>query len=139
MTIPGVPVIYFGDEIGEPGGNDPDNRRMLRFDGLNEQEKWVKQNVKELTTLRSARIELIYGSYEPLLVDKNTFAFVRTYFDKMSLVVFNNSSEEKQIEVELPKRFSADTLQSNFGRELENAGGAVRIRLPAHSFDIITN
>jgi cyclomaltodextrinase len=39
MTIPGVPVIYYGDEIGDPGGNDPDNRRMMRFDKLSKYEE----------------------------------------------------------------------------------------------------
>ena len=33
-TLPGVPIIYYGDEIGMPGAGDPDNRRMMRFDGL---------------------------------------------------------------------------------------------------------
>jgi glycosidase len=30
-TLPGVPFLYAGDEIATPGGNDPDNRRDMRF------------------------------------------------------------------------------------------------------------
>jgi glycosidase len=29
MTSPGIPLIYYGDEIGLAGGGDPDNRRMM--------------------------------------------------------------------------------------------------------------
>ncbi|MDA3779255.1 MAG: alpha-amylase family glycosyl hydrolase, partial [Bacteroidales bacterium] len=39
MTIPGIPVIYYGDELGMPGAGDPDNRRPMKFSGLSEQEK----------------------------------------------------------------------------------------------------
>ena len=40
LTIPGVPIIYYGDEIGMTGAADPDNRRMMRFGNqLNEYEK----------------------------------------------------------------------------------------------------
>ncbi len=31
LTNPGVPLIYYGDEIGLAGGGDPDNRRMMPF------------------------------------------------------------------------------------------------------------
>ena len=34
MTIPGVPVIYYGDEYGSIGAGDPDNRRMMKFEKL---------------------------------------------------------------------------------------------------------
>ena len=139
MTIPGVPVIYYGDEIGDPGGNDPDNRRMLRFDFLNEQEKWVQENVEQLTKLRSGRIELIYGNYRPLQIEKNTFAFMRSYFDKASIVVFNDSEDEKQLQIEIPEHFATEALQANFGGETQLTDNLLYIKLPAHSFDIITN
>jgi len=38
MSTPGIPCIYYGDEIADVGGNDPDNRRMMRFDDWNESE-----------------------------------------------------------------------------------------------------
>jgi glycosidase len=33
MTMPGVPLIYYGDEVGLGGGQDPDNRRMMPWNG----------------------------------------------------------------------------------------------------------
>ncbi len=37
--IPGVPLLYYGDEFGMPGAGDPDNRRMMRFGAeLNDRE-----------------------------------------------------------------------------------------------------
>lgn len=32
-TMPGIPFLYYGDEIAMPGGGDPDNRRDMLFDG----------------------------------------------------------------------------------------------------------
>jgi hypothetical protein len=29
MTTPGIPVLYYGDEVGLAGGNDPDSRRVM--------------------------------------------------------------------------------------------------------------
>ena len=44
MTIPGIPVIYYADEIGMVGAGDPENRRLMIFEGLNSYQKDVKQN-----------------------------------------------------------------------------------------------
>ncbi len=33
MAHPGLPLVYYGDEIGLPGYHDPDNRQPMRFPG----------------------------------------------------------------------------------------------------------
>lgn len=33
LTTKGAPLIYYGDEIGLPGGGDPDNRRFMQWSG----------------------------------------------------------------------------------------------------------
>lgn len=44
LTLPGVPCIYQGDEYAEVGANDPDNRHMMRFDGLSRRSKTSAPN-----------------------------------------------------------------------------------------------
>jgi cyclomaltodextrinase len=61
LTMPGVPCIYYGDEIGLPGGNDPDNRRMMVFDSLNSSQNKLKQTVEALAALRNQNMALSFG------------------------------------------------------------------------------
>ena len=80
MTIPGVPCIYQGDEYGEVGGNDPDNRHMMRFDEkLNEAEAAFKAEVKELIALRRHSMPLLYGDYIPRYADDDILEYDRVY------------------------------------------------------------
>lgn len=46
MTIPGIPIIYYGDEYGLPGAGDPDNRRMMQFENLKDREESLRQETK---------------------------------------------------------------------------------------------
>ena len=51
-TIDGVPMLYYGDEIGMTGAGDPDNRRMMRFnDSLTHEEKAVKAHFSKVAKL----------------------------------------------------------------------------------------
>ncbi|MBX3250312.1 MAG: hypothetical protein KF901_24250 [Myxococcales bacterium] len=62
MTSPyNVPMIYQGDEIGTPGGEDPDNRAMHRFDGLSAEEQASLANMQRLGELREAHAPLRRG------------------------------------------------------------------------------
>ena len=79
LTIPGVPCIYQGDEYGEAGANDPDNRHMLKFNGLSERQQQFRNEVQQLVQLRRNSLPLIYGEYIPVTVSDNLWVFDRTY------------------------------------------------------------
>jgi len=124
MTIPGIPVIYYGDEIGLPGGNDPDNRRMMIFEGLDENQANLKEYVSNLCKLRTNNLALIYGDLQFLHESENLLVFTRKFFDEEVVVMFNKSTEVQQINIKKPSflnggiylnAFSNDQFQ--FGNE----------------------
>lgn len=93
LTIPGVPCIYQGDEYAEVGGNDPDNRHMMRFDGLSEDQQAFRNKVKNYINLRRTNMALIYGDYIPVVVEPDTFIFKRVYMDHAVQVTITRDAE----------------------------------------------
>ena len=79
MTLPGIPVIYTGDEWGQPGGNDPDNRRWAQFEPRNRHEAGVFDTVRALTAERSSSMPLLYGDWYLLSAEKDYLAYMRVY------------------------------------------------------------
>jgi hypothetical protein len=138
MTIPGLPVIYYGDEIGMAGGNDPDSRRMMRFDDLSTHEKEVLETVKKLGEIRNSKLALIYGDFESLLVTDQTWAYSRTYFDEIVIVVMNKGEQTKNLTFTLPARFEDMEPESLFGSLPGVRKGQFTVTLGGRSFDIIT-
>ncbi len=139
MSIPGVPVIFYGDEIGMSGAGDPDNRRMMRFDAWNKHEAETKKITEQLTDLRANRLSLTYGDTELLEVSDKTFALARMYFDELTIAVFNKDDQERTIQLELPERYKRVKLNANFGGKVENEDAGISVTLPPRSFDYLTN
>ncbi|MEC7242251.1 MAG: alpha-amylase family glycosyl hydrolase [Myxococcota bacterium] len=55
LTRPGLPLVYYGDEIGLPGYADPDNRQLMRFeDELSVEEAATRAHVQLLGQARLA-------------------------------------------------------------------------------------
>lgn len=93
LTTPGVPCIYYGDEYGSIGANDPDNRKMMQFDDLNAEEKALKKRITELIKTRRNSMALQYGSTEVLQADDSVLILKRQYFEEEVLVIFNKSGK----------------------------------------------
>lgn len=96
-AIPGVPVLYYGDEIAMPGAGDPDNRRMMVFDGLNDKQKALKATVAKLFALRTSHLSLMYGETK-VYAKENTMIIERNYFSEQIIFVFNKSKNIQKIE-----------------------------------------
>ncbi len=103
LTIPGVPIIYYGDEIGMTGAADPDNRRMMRFGNqLNEYEKQTLEDVSKLIHIRKNNSALRYGDFLTLQADENIYAYLRSDMNERVLTIINKSLKEQSISFQLP-------------------------------------
>lgn len=101
MLFIGSPAIYYGDEAGLTGDNDPDCRRCMVWDEQADRE--LTQWYRKMIAIRKSHPCIRLGRYRTILADNRTncFAFVRyqedpEIFEKI-YAVFNNSPENIQI------------------------------------------
>lgn len=140
MTIPGIPVTYQGDEFGQPGANDPDNRRWMQFEEseLRENEVSNRQVYAKLTSIRDENLPLNYGDFVFHQADEHTLVYSRGYFQQQVVVVFNKSDESKSLTINLRDHFNNEALIAQFDNEFSIDGNTLTITLPANTFEILT-
>lgn len=112
MTARGIPLIYYGDEIGMRGGGDPDNRRDFPGGwpgdprsaflpaGRTPDEQSVFDHVRRLTRLRAELPALRRGSMVSLAATDRTFAFARISDAGSAVAVFNNDTAAATVAID---------------------------------------
>jgi glycosidase len=137
MTIPGVPTIYYGDEFGSPGGNDPDNRKMMKFDSFNSKEQFTLETVKRLVNIRRENMALNYGDFTVLMADKDLYAYSRTYLDNTVIVVFNKCKEQKEVVLQLPVYMSGRIFTPKFASDYSLNNNTLTVKVKPDFFEIL--
>ena len=98
LTLPGLPVIYYGDEIGLAGGNDPDNRRVLpAWDALTPEQAATRAVVRRLGTLRACLPALRTGVRAAVLVADDLYVYTRG--GDAALVLLSSSASAREVAV----------------------------------------
>ncbi|BDU49941.1 glycoside hydrolase family 13 protein [Haliovirga abyssi] len=91
FTMIGTPLIYYGDEVGLTGGEDPDNRRgMLWGDS---QDKELLEFYKKIIKIRKNEKALFLGEIEIEDSEDNVFHFRRKYNNDVIEIYINNSDK----------------------------------------------
>jgi len=141
LTTPGAPTIYYGDEIGMTGAQDPDNRRMFPDPNkLTAAEKSVWEHVSKLNSLRSKHPAIRYGSRRAIQADQQSYAVIRAYLGDRVLIVYNRSDQPAKLDLNVGPEFLDGPLKDRLGSlaRAEVKNGFLGLTLPPRSSALLT-
>ncbi|MBX4260253.1 alpha-glycosidase [Clostridium estertheticum] len=96
----GVPYIYYGDEIGINGGDDPACRKCMIWDA-EKQNFELLNHYKNMISIRKHYKALIYGDYKTIYCKENILVFERSYEGENLLIAINNSDKQNNVNISL--------------------------------------
>ena len=150
MTYLGAPMIYYGDEAGMWGANDPDCRKPMVWDDLKyddevynpdqskRQPDTVEVNLellehyRKLIRIRNENQALQLGDFVTLITNNpnKIYGFSRSYGNETVIVVLNNSTSEKKIICPVAEQGNyVDLLNEN--KKYEVTGNEMELQIPA--------
>ena len=153
LTLRGIPEIYYGDEIGMPGGGDPDNRRDFPGGwpedtnngftqaGRTGEQQEVFSYVRELLRIRREHVALRGGQLWHLASDESAYVFLRESEEERVVVAFNNSDRAGELQISLkgtPMQNAAALSRLLGGAKAELTRSELHISMPAQSLSIFS-
>ena len=130
FTYAGAPTIYYGDEIGMTGADDPDDRRAFTWGkGSKELVTWYAK----LADIRSQYSALRTGSVEPIDVnDDAIMGYVRSDDNDIITVLGNNADSAKEITVSIGTNATSKITDIVSGTSYDVKDGKVKVNIPAY-------
>ena len=110
MTMPGVPLIYYGDEAGLTGGKDPYNRKAYPWSNPDNE---ILSIYKRFTDMRNREEALKKGNLEFIRNDKNLLIFNRVYGNEKITIIINPNNENIDYKLNFIKGKIYDLLDNS--------------------------
>ncbi|ASI99171.1 alpha-amylase family glycosyl hydrolase [Thermococcus celer] len=131
MTLPGIPVIYYGDEsylVSKDGAGDPYNRPMMVFNNTTK----ASYIIRTLAELRKTNDALAFGDFRTLHANYSVWAFERTFGTHKLLVVMNKGpSRSLVLDLDWPDGVYRDALGN---ATIKVQDGKTTVELPRNGF-----
>jgi neopullulanase len=96
MTVPGAPVVYYGDEIALSGHGDPDCRCAFPWD----ESAWnhaLRNHTRDCIALRHELPALRRGDFTICFADNHTVVYQRRYGEQIAVVALNNGQDPRPV------------------------------------------
>jgi glycosidase len=103
MTYPGVPMLYYGDEVGMTGGKDPACRGTMVWDPAR-QNRDMLEYTRRIVRLRRSLPVLRHGGFTTLLTDadRSLYAYMRRANSSSAIVVLNCGNAKQVVSIPAP-------------------------------------
>jgi neopullulanase len=141
-TLPGAPCIYYGDEIGMTGGDDPACRGAFPADPT-AGDRGLRATVRSLIAARTANVALRRGTARVVATGTAAAAILREADGQRALVLLNPGDDADRFEMESGQaaeltQLSIDSWPLEAGVQLTGAdAGVLRVELPPQSGAIL--
>ena len=138
MTMPGVPCLFYGDEIGMQGHGDPFCRKCFPWDNVDEidPQSEMRNCVKTLIKLRNSSEAFSTGEIKEIYAIGNVYAYTRECDKEKYVMIANFSSEHTQIRLDTA-RFGITKMDKVYpegeDKHISDAG-IFFVQIPPQSF-----
>ena len=110
-SLPGIPILFHGDEYGQIGIGGADSKRDLKFQNkLNLLESKLKNKISRLNSTRKQYPSLSIGDFFVLRESLNYSVWLKSYFGEHTIIFFN--LQDKTIKLNIPLPFESKKLIS---------------------------
>ena len=142
LSVRGIPQLYYGEEIGMEGKDDPDNRRdfpvsAFGADGRKPHEQKMFDWTRRWIQLRREHAAIRSGRTVDLFYDDEAYVFARQHGNETLIIAFNRQNQQKQVTVPAGTIGLKDgvTLKSVIGVDASSrvVNGDVALNLPAQT------
>jgi alpha-glucosidase len=134
MTMPGVPMVFAGDELGLEGAWGEDGRRTMPWDRPADWDRQLLGEYRRLIALRRSHAALARGGIRFAFVDDDVIAYLREAPEERVLCLASRAQHDR---VRLPLAgLEASELEPLYGGEAELEGGEALLPADGPSFHV---
>lgn len=126
-TFPGSPTVFYGDEAGVQGCEDPFNRATYPWGHENQS---LLQHFRKMGRIRKTRCSLQRGTIQYLRAEGGLLVFTRDLDEEHTVIALNNGDTAEELVLSWDAPLAKDALS---GQSFLCRNGEIRLTLPAES------